>query len=172
MSFQGARPIEFKLTRQHIEAQAQGANARFDRVELKQSFRTAPRILQLVDRVFANPAAADGVTLDDGELVHVARRQDMDGVVELWPLVQVPDAPERLAWDAPRDRITADHPAVLLAEKIAREIVGWLRSAPASKKLKLLVVLDEARGFLPAAPYNPASKRPICTLLAQGRAQG
>jgi ATP-dependent helicase/nuclease subunit A len=128
MSFQGARPIEFKLTREHIETQAEGANARFDRVELTQSFRTAPRILQLVDCVFANPAAADGVIIDDEALLHDARRQDMEGVVELWPLVQVPDAPERLAWDAPRDRISADHPAVLLAEKIARQIVGWLRS--------------------------------------------
>jgi ATP-dependent helicase/nuclease subunit A len=147
MSFQGARPIEFKLTREHIETQAQGANARFDRVELTQSFRTAPRILQLVDRVFANPVAADGVTLDDGELVHQARRQDMEGVVELWPLVQVPDAPERLAWDAPRDRITADHPAVLLAEKIAREIVGWLRSGTpvndkAEKRLRRMTAGD------------------------------
>jgi hypothetical protein len=52
------------------------------------------------------------------------------------------------------------------------EILSWLRTAPASKQLKLLVVIDEARGYLPSAPYNPPTKKPICTLLAQGRAQG
>lgn len=51
-------------------------------------------------------------------------------------------------------------------------ISGWLRQAPACKRLKLLVVLDEARGYLPPAPYNPPTKKPICNLLAQGRAQG
>ena len=38
--------------------------------------------------------------------------------------------------------------------------------------LKLLVCLDEARGYLPPHPYNPPTKEPICTILAQGRAHG
>ena len=44
--------------------------------------------------------------------------------------------------------------------------------APASNKLRLLVALDEARGYLPPYPHNPPTKSPLCTLLAQGRAQG
>jgi len=51
-------------------------------------------------------------------------------------------------------------------------IVDYMFRAPASNKLKLLVVLDEARGYLPPYPLNPPTKKPICTLLAQGRAQG
>lgn len=51
-------------------------------------------------------------------------------------------------------------------------IVDYMFQAPASSKLKLLVVLDEARGYLPPYPLNPPTKKPICTLLAQGRAQG
>ena len=51
-------------------------------------------------------------------------------------------------------------------------IVGFMFKTTASDKLKLLVVLDEAKGFLPPHPYNPPTKKPICTLLAQGRAQG
>lgn len=51
-------------------------------------------------------------------------------------------------------------------------IVGFMFKTSASDRLKLLVVLDEAKGFLPPHPYNPPTKKPICTLLAQGRAQG
>jgi hypothetical protein len=51
-------------------------------------------------------------------------------------------------------------------------IVEYMFQAPASNKLKLLVVLDEARGYLPPYPLNPPTKKPICALLAQGRAQG
>ena len=51
-------------------------------------------------------------------------------------------------------------------------IVDYMFRAPASNDLRLLVVLDEARGYLPPYPKNPPTKRPICTLLAQGRAQG
>lgn len=51
-------------------------------------------------------------------------------------------------------------------------LVDFMFETAASQKLKLLVVLDEARGYLPPYPYNPPTKGPICTILAQGRAQG
>lgn len=51
-------------------------------------------------------------------------------------------------------------------------IVDYMFSTDASNRLKLLVVLDEARGYLPPYPFNPPTKDPICTILAQGRAQG
>lgn len=51
-------------------------------------------------------------------------------------------------------------------------IVDYMYETSASDRLKLLVALDEAKGYLPPYPYNPATKGPICTLLAQGRAQG
>lgn len=52
------------------------------------------------------------------------------------------------------------------------KVVDYMHVAQASKRLKLLVVLDEARGYLPPHPANPPTKQPICQLLAQGRAQG
>jgi len=55
---------------------------------------------------------------------------------------------------------------------IMNRLVDFMFETAASQKLKLLVVLDEARGYLPPYPYNPPTKAPICTLLAQGRAQG
>lgn len=55
---------------------------------------------------------------------------------------------------------------------VMQRVVEFMFEADASQKLKLLVVLDEARGYLPPAPRNPPTKHPICTILAQGRAQG
>jgi hypothetical protein len=51
-------------------------------------------------------------------------------------------------------------------------IVDYMFRAPASDRLRLLVVLDEAKGYLPPYPLNPPTKKPISTLLAQGRASG
>jgi hypothetical protein len=58
------------------------------------------------------------------------------------------------------------------AAMLLSAIVDYMFRAPASNKLKLLVVLDEARGYLPPYPLNPPTKKPICTLLAQARAHG
>jgi DNA helicase HerA-like ATPase len=55
---------------------------------------------------------------------------------------------------------------------LLNKLVDFMYATASSNKLKLLVVLDEARGYLPPHPYNPPSKGPICQLLAQGRAQG
>ena len=50
-------------------------------------------------------------------------------------------------------------------------IVGYMFKTTASDRLKLLVVIDEAKGYLPPV-QNPPTKKPILALLAQGRAQG
>lgn len=55
---------------------------------------------------------------------------------------------------------------------VMQQLVEFMFETEASDKLKLLCVLDEARGYLPPYPANPATKHPICTILAQGRAQG
>ncbi len=126
MSFQGARPASFIETRTLISEQAQGARAEFELVGLTQSFRSAPRILQLVDEVFADPTASDGVMIDEVATSHEAVRADIAGLVELWPTVKPPDVPEPEAWDAPRDRVSAEHPSVTLAQTIAERIGQWL----------------------------------------------
>lgn len=51
-------------------------------------------------------------------------------------------------------------------------IADYMFRAPASDRLRLLVVLDEAKGYLPPYPLNPPTKKPISTILAQGRAFG
>lgn len=58
------------------------------------------------------------------------------------------------------------------AALLLSKVVEFMFETDASEHLKLLCVLDEARGYLPPHPYNPPTKSPICTILAQGRAQG
>ncbi len=127
MSFQGARPLEFVKMRKFIETQAEGVLASFKRVGLKQSFRSAPEILKLVDEVFSDAGSGDGVYFDDELRGHEAQRSSVGGQVELWPTVEWPDIPDADAWDAPLDRVVANHPAVTLAQNIADKIAEWLQ---------------------------------------------
>ncbi|MEQ1868233.1 MAG: 3'-5' exonuclease, partial [Micropepsaceae bacterium] len=131
MSFQGARPASFAETRFVIEQQAFGAKVDFVRVPLVKSFRTAPRILQFVDDVFGDQAVREGVLFDEDDVRHEAVREDIAGLVELWPVVKPPDLPEAEMWDAPKDRLAADHPAVTLAQTIAARIAVWIESGEA-----------------------------------------
>lgn len=60
---------------------------------------------------------------------------------------------------------------MLFTSMFLSAMVEWMFKAPPSGRLRALCVLDEAAGYLPPV-QNPPTKRPICTLLAQGRAQG
>jgi ATP-dependent helicase/nuclease subunit A len=126
MSFQGARPASFVETRAVVEARALGAKVDFVRVPLVNSYRTAPKILTFVDEVFADADSREGVLIDEDDLRHVAKRRDMAGLVELWPAIKPPELPETEVWDAPKDRVAADHPAVTLAQTIAKRIAEWI----------------------------------------------
>jgi ATP-dependent helicase/nuclease subunit A len=140
MSFQGARPAEFAATRAFVEARARDARAAFEPVELTRSFRTSPRILSFVDEVFRDAAGREGVVFDNAAIHHEAVRDDVPGLVELWPSEKPPTVGEPEAWDAPRDRVSAEHPAVKLAQTIATRIETWLGGAEAvfDKELKRL----------------------------------
>lgn len=52
------------------------------------------------------------------------------------------------------------------------ELVAWMRNQPASGSLRALLYVDEVQGILPPYPANPPTKRPLLTLLKQGRAFG
>lgn len=60
----------------------------------------------------------------------------------------------------------------LFTSVLLRKLVDFMFETGASKQLKLAAVLDEARGYLPPHPHNPATKEPLGTILAQGRAHG
>ncbi len=52
------------------------------------------------------------------------------------------------------------------------ELMAWTRRQPASGALRALLYVDEVQGILPPHPHDPPTKRPLLTLLKQGRAFG
>ena len=54
---------------------------------------------------------------------------------------------------------------------LVAQVVGWVRSQAGTSSLRALLYMDEIFGFLPPVA-EPPSKRPLLTLLKQGRAYG
>lgn len=55
---------------------------------------------------------------------------------------------------------------------LLEEFLTWTRSQSGSSSLRALLYLDEIYGYLPPYPANPPTKKPLMTLLKQGRAFG
>ena len=54
----------------------------------------------------------------------------MPGRVEVWPFLGKPEKPDELPWDTPLDQLAPDDPVLVLADRIADEIAGWLDDPP------------------------------------------
>lgn len=52
------------------------------------------------------------------------------------------------------------------------ELLSWTRSLEGTDDLRCAVIIDECYGLMPPAPANPATKKPILTMLKQARAFG
>jgi ATP-dependent helicase/nuclease subunit A len=122
-SFQKANPHLFRDQKTHITNQLNETNQVLHTVPLTVSFRSAPAILRLVDKVFCDQP--DGVVADDWK-THQSSRDTAQGKVCLWPLIPLPAPQDPPSWDqtAPTDPPkTGPH---IMAEKIADTILGWL----------------------------------------------
>jgi len=58
------------------------------------------------------------------------------------------------------------------AALLLNELVAWCRRQPGSASLRALIYFDEVFGYLPPHPKNPATKKPLLTLMKQARAVG
>lgn len=121
-SFQGADPDGFDRMRLHFKEGLEEAGARFQTCALLHSFRSAPPILDLVDRVFADVPGA-GVGPD---VAHIAHKPALPGRVDIWPPVAETKKPEPPDWDDPVDRLADDHHSVILAGRVAQAIQTML----------------------------------------------
>jgi hypothetical protein len=79
--------------------------------------------------------------------------------------------------DAPRGSIVTlahldDRQRLFILSLIVSELVSWMRRQPGSSSLRALLYVDEVHGILPPYPADPATKRPLLTLLKLGRAFG
>ena len=126
-SFQGADPRAVADTRERFRTAALNADAAWAQPRLETSFRTVPPVLEVVDAVFADPAARDGLVFEAGEeIAHRAFRAGEPGSVELWPLLEnEQDAPPDVWWTEV-DRPSPSSGKLKLARLVAEQVAAWL----------------------------------------------
>lgn len=61
---------------------------------------------------------------------------------------------------------------MFFAATLLNSLVSWSRRQAGTSSLRALVYFDEVFGYLPPHPKNPATKRPVLTLMKQARAVG
>ena len=126
-SFQGADPGIFETVYDSYQDRVTSAGREFRGVDLTVSFRSAPEILDAVDRVFDRSSLAriglDGERQRDWH--HESNRRGDKGTVEVWDLVEPLEAPPQDHWQAPVDREPAHAPARRLARLLAKTIKSW-----------------------------------------------
>ena len=125
-SFQGADPTRFRIIGEKFAAQVTAARQNWSPVEMAQSWRSTPAVLNAVDHVFKTQDAADGLTWTDRAIRHLTARQGQAGRVELWPMLRAMEAHGSDPWDAPLDQIPSDDPRIRLADIIANTVWNWL----------------------------------------------
>ena len=126
-SFQGAAPELFAEMRRFFERRHREAELRFESVPLNFSFRSAPAILEAVDKTFGSKEAWRGVgAAGEPSPQHEAVRSAMKGVVELWPTIKPAPAADPEDWRMPLDELSRDDPAATLARRLAETIGEWL----------------------------------------------
>lgn len=125
-SFQGADPAQFDKMRVHFENRARQAEKDFLPVPLSVSFRSTGQVLGLVDKIFANAEASNGLTHSGEVDSHIPTRTGQAGRIEVWETIKPEDVAQPDPWDAPLDWVNPQSSSHRLAEKIARKIRKWL----------------------------------------------
>ncbi|MFQ5623893.1 MAG: UvrD-helicase domain-containing protein, partial [Paracoccaceae bacterium] len=123
-SFQGAEPAIFDDMRRAYASRAKGSGKKFRNCELLHSFRSAPPILELVDRIFSGPERG-GVS---GEIRHLAAHGGKPGRIDVWPFVEPDEKAPPEPWYQPVDMPPAREPARRISGAVAAEISGWLKA--------------------------------------------
>jgi ATP-dependent helicase/nuclease subunit A len=127
-SFQGADAEEFDRSRARLQRRVETSGQPWRDIGLDVSFRSTRPVLDLVDAVFADPVARDGV-VDAGQvLAHYADRATRAGRVELWPLTPVPETVPPEPWTVPEQNqglaSAPQHLAETLADTIMQQTAG------------------------------------------------
>jgi ATP-dependent helicase/nuclease subunit A len=124
-SFQGADPAESSRMKDLFASQVHAGQQIWRDIPLTVSFRSTRAVLQAVDAIFANPAVAQGVEVE--EIMHHDAWRSLDGgLVEIWPPITPTAANPQTAWKPPVERILADSPRARLAKLIAKRIQNML----------------------------------------------
>ena len=121
-SFQGAHPDEFEERHQFFENKIKASQNDFETVQFNFSFRSTKPVLDLVNKVLKNPKAAKGVVQDALSAIHLSKRADEAGLVEIWPLENPAPLPDLPAWNLPIKRQNVSSAMTRCAEKVVNKI--------------------------------------------------
>jgi ATP-dependent helicase/nuclease subunit A len=124
-SFQGAEPDSFEENRFFFQKRAEAVERRFERVRLDRSFRSTQDVLSAVDEVFAREEMRANLIRDPEPIAHEGVREGEPGRVDIWPSIGPQEVLEPDDWTAAVDQASA--PSVMLAERIAGTVAGWIR---------------------------------------------
>ncbi|MBE2276595.1 MAG: double-strand break repair helicase AddA [Rhodobacteraceae bacterium] len=138
-SFQGADVVGFDRVKTDFASRFDAVGAPLGQGELVHSFRSAPAILDLVDRAF--PGTLE-VALG-GPFRHRAFHDAMPGRVDIWPVVPKPERPEAGDWFDPVDMQGETDAPIVLARQIAAEIRRMLQAGEQ---------IPDKDGFRPVRP--------------------
>lgn len=125
--FQGADPEGFNTHQLRFAQWFEQTGQAFDRLTLEQSFRSAPNILALVDRVCAQQAMRAALASLSEEIRHQPHRQNTPGYVQLWPLCEGGQRAETVPpWELSAPDYAQANPRFMLADQMAETIAEWL----------------------------------------------
>jgi ATP-dependent helicase/nuclease subunit A len=126
-SFQGANPEIFNLMQQYFKERILASTGKFAEITLDTSFRSAPIILDCVDKVFNDPILQRSVTTKP-HILHTAHRSNYEGSIEVWPLVKSIklDSYKHESWNLPVKRVEKYNASKVLAKLLALKIKEWL----------------------------------------------
>lgn len=120
--FQGAAPAEFvRMKQKFAERVRRGDHWR--EVPLQTSYRSSAAVLEVVDRVFQQLELRRG--MEHEEIYHALHRNGEAGLVECWPLLELPEKEER-PLEPWREYTVVRDGATAMAERVAEVIRGWL----------------------------------------------
>jgi ATP-dependent helicase/nuclease subunit A len=126
-SFQGADPIRFGKVGRAFRLKALAIEHVWNDVPLTLSFRSTEAVLNAVDAVFKQPAAAKGLIFEGtGTIGHQAFRAGQAGLVELWPVVTEIRPEPAEAFEPWNEAAAPPHAVDVLCKRIAGQIKAWL----------------------------------------------
>jgi len=128
-SFQGANPARFGIVGRAFRQRARAAGVVWHEVPLNLSFRSTVPVLDAVDRVFARPEAAQGLTFIEAAIIeHHAFRQGEAGLVELWEVQSETRPQPAPAFEPWNEEPSGARSVDALCKRIAATIKDWVRN--------------------------------------------
>ncbi len=125
-SFQRADPKEFRRMQGVFEELVHSVDRKWAMVPMDTSFRSTNAILKMVDAVFENPVAKEGVVPFGKPVHHTAFRKGHGGKVEIWPIVQASRPVDPDPWLLPTETESDSSPKQRLADALSSQIEKWI----------------------------------------------